>query len=92
MEPNLYAKSTGDNSHLTTKEKSVEEIVREFEDKFFKYLQEVEVGQYDSNGKNIGFKTAKKLVDDWLRNTLQTERKKRDEVDSELRGKIANLV
>lgn len=64
---------------MKTPDKTVEEIVDEFGNKFVDYIKTIEIGQYNDKGVNIGFKTAYNLMKEHLTQTLQAERQKREQ-------------
>ena len=78
MEPNLYAKSTGDTSHLTTSEKSVEDGIRI-----------LLAGYMETGWARLGLQAKlNKLFEE----TLQAERQKREEVVEAERERIKPFV
>lgn len=55
---------------------NIDEVIKEFREKNSQYIKTVSVGQYNSEGVNIGFKTSEEVVEDWLRSTLESYGKK----------------
>ena len=51
--------------------KQIKAVIKEFDEKFSSYFKIISVGQYDSNGVNIGFKSPKDLSKAFLKSKLQ---------------------
>jgi len=51
---------------------TVEEKIVEFKRNYTEYIELVSIGQYDNNSVNIGYKSARELMCDWIEEALTT--------------------
>lgn len=62
--------------------------IKQFRELFYIYFEDRNIGQYDDNGVNIGFKKPVDLVQEWLYLTLKEFQDKHEEEIDEMLSDI----